>query len=197
MGVKKSTVCTRARSGATRNTPASSAVEVPTSRSACTTGGSARRMSERSAGPSLPAQPAARARSVSRKSSARVRAPLSPSAMRGTLSAGSAGVQSTAARAEVADADGHAGPVAPVEERAGDLPARIDRVTERRGGDGAVLAAVRRDDRLRVLGSRAGIVEVPRDADHPTLGFEDAEDLREPSTRHAGRLLQLAEIGRR
>src|SRR5207249_6576376 len=105
IGVKKSTVCTSARSGAIRNTPASSAVEVPTSRSACTTGGSARSIFDRSAGPSLPAQPAARARVVNRKSSGRVRAPLSPSAMGGTLAGAPERVQ--ADRRPACDGGGH------------------------------------------------------------------------------------------
>src|SRR5207249_11236961 len=183
IGVKKSTVCTSARSGAIRNTPASSAVEVPTSRSACTTGGSARRIFDRSAGPSLPAQPAARARVVNRKSSGRVRAPLSPSAMRGTLATASPPVQgdswppapvasrgSAAELADVAYAQGHAGPVAPVEEGDRELAARADQVAEDGGRDLAVRAAVRLDDGLCLVGRGAGVMEVGRDARHLLLG---------------------------
>src|SRR5436309_4878934 len=159
IGVKKSTVCTSARSGAIRNTPASSAVDVPTSKSACATGGSPRRIFDRSAGPSLPAQPAARARAVSRKSSDRVRAPLSPSAMSPRYRPGRTLSRTPSERpwrlrsprllgrtpssqlAEIAHADGEAGSIAPVEERDRELPARADQVAKGRGRDRAGGAA--------------------------------------------------------
>src|SRR5437016_8937313 len=57
-GVKTSTVWTRARSGAMRYTPASSAVLVATRTAGSVTGGRWRRTCARSAGPSLEAQPA-------------------------------------------------------------------------------------------------------------------------------------------
>src|SRR5439155_26405843 len=213
MGVKKSTVCTSARSGAIRNTPASSAVEVPTSRSACTTGGSARRTRDRSAGPSLPAQPAARARSVSRKSSDRVRAPLSPSAMSPRYRPGRTLSRTPSERpwrlrsprllgrtpssqlAEIAHADGEAGSIAPVEERDRELPARADQVAKGRGRDLAVGAAMGGDDRLRLLDRGPRVEEVGCDADHPPLALEHAEHLRQAPARDVERLLQLAEIG--
>src|ERR1700674_5793031 len=71
MGVKKSTVLTIARSSDRRNTPASSPVEIPTSKSGWLGKSSRARTAERSAGPSLPAQPAALHRAVSRTSSPR------------------------------------------------------------------------------------------------------------------------------
>src|SRR5262249_46744106 len=59
------------RSSRRRNTPASSPVEMPTSKSGWLGRSSRARTSARSAGPSLPAQPAALHRAVSRVSSAR------------------------------------------------------------------------------------------------------------------------------
>src|SRR5580700_2775715 len=70
-GVKKSTVLTIARSSERRNTPASSPVEIPTSKSGWLGKSSRARTAERSAGPSLPAQPAALHRAVRRTSSPR------------------------------------------------------------------------------------------------------------------------------
>src|SRR5436853_7547923 len=58
MGVNTSTGWTRARSGAIRYTPASSAVLVATRTAGSVTGGRWRRTCARSAGPSLEAQPA-------------------------------------------------------------------------------------------------------------------------------------------
>src|SRR5581483_820193 len=59
MGVKKSTVLTIARSGRRRNTPASSEVSVPTIKSGWSNFGRLCNTCDRSAGPSLAAQPAA------------------------------------------------------------------------------------------------------------------------------------------
>src|SRR5271156_6621750 len=70
-GVKKSTVLTIARSSERRNTPASSPVEIPTSKSGWLGKSSRARTAERSAGPSLPAQPAALHRAVRRTRSPR------------------------------------------------------------------------------------------------------------------------------
>src|SRR5438128_625130 len=134
-----------------RNTPASSAVEVPTSRSGCTTGGSPARIRDRSAGPSLPAQPDARARSVRRKSSGRVCEPLRPWAMPRPYQILEP-APLAAQLAQVADADGDAGAVAPVEEGDCELAARADQVAKGCRGDLAVPPAVLDDDRLRLLG---------------------------------------------
>src|SRR5271156_3940041 len=70
-GVKKSTVFTIAISSERRNTPASSPVEITTSKSGWLGNSSRARTAERSAGPSLPAQPAALHRAVRRTSSPR------------------------------------------------------------------------------------------------------------------------------
>src|SRR5213076_2525266 len=79
---------------------------------------------------------------------------------------------SAAELADVAYAQGHAGPVAPVEEGDRELAARADQVAEDGGRDLAVRAAVRLDDGLCLVGRGAGVIEVGRDARHLPLGLE-------------------------
>src|ERR1700694_5492247 len=126
-GVKKSTVLTIARSSRTRYTPASSPVEIPTSKLGSPLRSSRARTAERSSGPNLPAQPAALQRAVSRMSSLRLALLFSFSAIDDSKLCRrhvvlqrrpAEGSRSFCAElADVADASGHARMVEVVEQR--------------------------------------------------------------------------------
>src|SRR5438128_9157876 len=99
--------------------------------------------------------------------------------------------------AQVTDADGDAGPVAPVEEGDRELAAGADQFAKRVRCYLAVPAAVLDHDRLCLLGGAACVVEVGVDAGDAALALEHAEHLAELAPAHPRRLLELAEIGGR
>src|SRR5215472_12259380 len=171
-----------ARSSRRRNTPASSPVEIPTSKSGWLGRSSRARTSARSAGPSLPAQPAALQRAVSRVSSARdgllslvldMGAIFADCALQ--VSPRISGGSVAAEAADVADSGGDAGVIEMVEEGDGEFAGGAEQITVDRRGDFRVFFQVLQEAGARRIKGGASVIKVAGDFDDPAFSFHRAE----------------------